>query len=136
MSRGLNVLLFCVCAALLLPGCSSAKPVAAPIGDSPNAPVLFHPVLTQCLVVPNAQQSYGRTADGLLTYTFHLQNNCEKGIWVRVRPSFYDESGTRVVDEPLAGPRRQISSGSIETFEVVSADTRGHTVRVQVLPEN
>ena len=136
MSKALNVVLMCACAAVPLSGCSSSKPVAAPVGDSPRSPVVFQGTLVPCLVVPEGRQAYGRTADGLLRYTFHLQNNCDKEIWVRVHPKFYDESGVRVVSEPLAGPRRSVGAGTIETFEVVSASTLGHTVMVQVWPEN
>ena len=115
--------------------CSSdAVPVAAPVDESPKSVVTMHPELADFLIIPNDNQAYSWTQDGLLKYTFQLQNNNARQVRVRVRATFYDQSGTEVAYGAAGELRRVLPPSSIEPFEFVCSNPRGKSVRVHVLP--
>ncbi len=127
-----SVLLIATVAAVS--ACSHAAPVSPRIVDSPRTAVVMDPYLAESLAIPNDRQAYGSTDDGLLTYTFQLQNSTPDPIWIRVKAVFFDQT-RNVVDDQLPAPRTQIRGSSIESIRVVSSSPKAHFVQVQVLRE-
>ena len=122
-----------LCGLLLLVSCSSpAGPVVPEVVDSPRTPVVIDSTMADWLAVPNANQAYGWTDDGLLTYTFQLQNRTNETFFVQVKSTFFDESGVNVVDDQL--PKRQsIPSAGIVSVRAVAINPAARKVRVQIL---
>ena len=135
MIRTLSVCLLGAIALTTAGSCAAKKPVDPLITATPKSPVWLHPDLQPKLLIPDIkQQQYSFTQDGLLTYTFHLQNQSDLEVWVQVMPTFYDESGERPVYEPLGGRREVIPSAGTKPISVVCNNPRGRSVVVQVLP--
>lgn len=118
-----------VCAA----SCSSPRePVAPTVDDSPRTPVVIDSKMADWVIVPNAQQVYDHTDDGLLRYTFQLQNRTEDPIWIRYVTTFFDASGVIPVDEQPS-KRKSLAPTETVTITVVSANPAARTVKVQIL---
>lgn len=115
-------------------GCETTGPVSPGMVSSPSTAVTVTSDLAEVLAVPdiNAPQLYTYTADGLLRYQFQLQNKTTQSFFVRIEPTFFDDTGA-VVDnqQPM---RRAFGPQQIQTIEVVCTNNRGRKVRVQVAP--
>jgi len=118
-----------------LGACSAdAVPVQAPIDPSPKSAVTMHPTLADYLLIPNDNQVYSWTPEGLLKYSFQLQNNNARQVRVRIQAAFYDSSGVHVVYEPVGDLRRVLPPSSIQNIEFICSNQRGKSIRVHIMP--
>lgn len=135
MSHAVRNLAPLLIAAVLLgaASCSSPRqPVTPGVVDSPYGPVVIDSALADWIAVPNAHQNYDWTADGLLKYTFQLQNLTEDSFTFRYKATFLDASGVTPVDEQ--GVKHQpIAPAETVTISVVSGSPAAKKVRIQIL---
>ncbi len=113
--------------------CSSPRqPVAPQTVDAPRTPVTIDSKMADWVAVPNAHQNYGWTADGLLKYTFQLQNRTDHQFWFLYKTTFVDASGVTPVDQQLAR-RQPLGPAETATITVVSGNPAAKKVRIQIL---
>ncbi len=119
--------LFCVAS------CSSPRqPVTPKIVDAPREPVVIDSKMADWVKVPNANQTYEWTSDGLLKYVVHLQNMTEDTVWFRYKTTFFDASGVTPVDEQGVR-RRSVAPAETATISVVAGNSSAKKVRIQIL---
>ena len=115
--------------------CSSPRqPVSPGVVDSPRGPVVIDSKMADWVAVPNAHQNYDWTSDGLLKYTFQLQNMTEHSFSFRYKTTFFDASGVTPVDEQ--GVRRQhLAPAETATVSVVAGNPSAKKVMIQILKD-
>ncbi len=113
---------------------SPRQPVAPEVVDAPRTPVVIDSKMADWVAVPNAHQNYDWTADGLLKYTFQLQNMTEHSFWFRYKTTFVDASGVTPVDEQLTR-RQSLAPAETATITVVSGNAAAKKVRIQILKD-
>lgn len=110
------------------------QPVAPVVADSPQTPVIIDNAMAGLVVVPNAHHNYDWTADGLLKYSFQLQNRTDHRFFVAYKTTFFDASGVTPVDQqPLR--RQPMGPAETVTITVVSGSPAAKKVQVQVLED-
>lgn len=113
---------------------SPRQPVAPQIIDAPRTPVTIDSEMADWVAVPNAHQNYDWTADGLLKYTFQLQNVTGHQFWFLYKTTFVDASGVTPVDQQLAR-RQPLGPAETATITVVSGNAAAKKVRIQILKD-
>jgi hypothetical protein len=112
-------------------------PISPTTIDSPRTVVVIHPRLEGVVSVPAAPdpaQVYTWTSDAHLRYDFRLQNKTEQRFALRVRATFFDETGV-VVDDQLPTVV-YLNDYEIKSVTVVCGNADGKKVQVQVSPAN
>jgi hypothetical protein len=123
-----------LCLAAGLAACSSPSgPIEPTVAASPETPVVIDPEIARYVVVPAApepNQGYRTSPDGLLQYHFQLQNTSAERLGLRIKATFFDESGFPV--DTQDGTRHFLAAYEIKTIPVICSNTRGKKVQVQV----
>jgi hypothetical protein len=116
-----------------LAACSASGPVAPSVVGSPETPVVIDPEIAPYVALPAApevNQGYRTTPDGLLQYHFQLQNRSAEQLALRIKATFFDESGFPV--DTQDGRILFIPQYGIKPDVVTCANTRGRRVQIQV----
>lgn len=113
--------------------CSSPRQPVTPYGvAAPTGPVVIDSAIADWVAIPNAHENYDWTADGLLKYTFQLQNMTDDPIWIAYKTTFFDASGVTVVDEQGV-KRRSLRPAETVSIPVVATNPAAKKVKVQIL---
>ncbi len=115
--------------------CSSPRqPVEPQTVDAPRTEVTIDSKMADWVAVPNSNQNYDWTADGLLKYTFQLQNMTDHQFWFLYKTTFVDASGVTPVDQQLAR-RQALGPAEVATITVVSGSPAAKKVRIQIMKD-